>query len=440
MLCGFVLCLSAPAHAEPPGGDGGFVQVEGRQFLLDGKPYRFAGVNLWYAAYIGRSDADGGDRARLRRELDFLAERGITNLRVLGASERSPLANSLSPAISDRGEVVNESLLEGLDYLLSEMALRNMKAVIFLNNFWEWSGGMMTYLYWVNGGRYVDLGDPAHPWPEFALFTARFYANEAAVGLFRQYVTTLLLRRNSITGLPYRDDPTIMSWQLANEPRPGDGEISRANLPAYYAWIGATASLIRELAPKQLVSIGSEGTMGCIELEECFLDAHRVPGIDYATFHMWPKNWGWFDAERPRATFEDTLQRADAYISRHVEMARRLGMPLVLEEFGMERDNGAVAPGTPTVYRDRFLAFVQERIERSALGGGPLVGSNFWAWGGFGRAQHADAKWRPGDRSLLGDPPQEPQGLNSIFASDATTVDLLRNHAARLQAPAEAAP
>ena len=41
-------------------------------------------------------------------------------------------------------------------------------AVIYLTNFWEWSGGMMTYLYWTNGGRYIDMNDPAHPWPEFA--------------------------------------------------------------------------------------------------------------------------------------------------------------------------------------------------------------------------------------------------------------------------------
>ncbi|MGK2925989.1 MAG: hypothetical protein ACSLE2_10225 [Lysobacterales bacterium] len=196
-----LLLLSSALHAAqppvPPADD--FVRVRGTEFTLRGAPYRFVGTNLWYAAWIGRDDgsddgSDGGDRARVVRELDFLATNGITNLRLLGAAERSPLQNSMDPAISYRGVVENENLLEGLDYFLDEMGKRDMQAVIFLNNFWEWSGGMVTYLYWVNGGEYVNLGDPAHPWPEFALFSAQFYSNRAAQALFRDYVSTLWAR------------------------------------------------------------------------------------------------------------------------------------------------------------------------------------------------------------------------------------------------------
>lgn len=414
-------------------GAGDFVSVDGMQFMLHGKPYRYVGTNMWYAAYIGRTGEAGGDRRRVIQELDFLKANGINNLRLLGASERSPLRDSMSPAISYRGLVENEDILEGLDFFLSEMAKRDMKAVIFLNNFWEWSGGMGTYLYWVNGGGYVDLNDPATPWPAFALHNAGFYSNNEARALFNQYLATILQRRNSVSGQRYRDDPTIMSWQLANEPRPGDGEISRANLPAYYQWIAETASLIKSLAPNQLVSVGSEGTMGCIELDECFLGAHSGNDVDYATFHMWIKNWGWYDAKRPAETFETALRRAEDYISRHIELATSLNMPLVLEEFGIERDFGAFSVDSTVAYRDRFFQSVFARINQSALQGGPLVGSNFWAWGGFGKAQHPDAAWRPGDRTFLGDPPQEPQGLNSVFATDVSTLKILGQHAKTLQ-------
>lgn len=436
-VLGLLLLSSALHAAQPPvPPDDDFVRVRGTEFTLRGAPYRFVGTNLWYAAWIGRADADdgevGGDRARVVRELDFLAANGITNLRLLGAAERSPLQNSMDPAISYRGVVENESLLEGLDYFLDEMGKRNMKAVIFLNNFWEWSGGMVTYLYWVNGGEYVNLGDPAHPWPEFALFSAQFYSNRAAQALFQDYVSTLLQRRNSVNGRLYRDDPVIMAWQLANEPRPGDGEASRANLPAYYAWVRETAGLIRELAPRQLISLGSEGLMGCLELDDCFIGAHADTGVDYATFHIWPKNWRWFDAAQPGANFDSAAARTEDYISRHLELAHRLGMPLVLEEFGLERDQGSLSPASTVQYRDRFFQTVFARIEESARRGGPLVGSNFWAWGGFGSAQHDDGAWRPGDRSFVGDPPQEPQGLNSVFASDASTLRVLRAHAKNL--------
>ena len=35
------------------GGPAGFVRREGTGFRIDGKPYRFAGANMWYAAFLG---------------------------------------------------------------------------------------------------------------------------------------------------------------------------------------------------------------------------------------------------------------------------------------------------------------------------------------------------------------------------------------------------
>ena len=134
----------------------------------------------------------------------------MTNFRVLGASELSPLKNSLAPAFRDRAPPYNEDLLDGLDFLLAEMATRGMHAVIYLSNFWEWSGGMATYLYWTNGGRYIDMNDPAHPWPEFPDFSSQFYASEAAVSIYRDYVSLVGQPHQQRHRHAYRDDPTIM--------------------------------------------------------------------------------------------------------------------------------------------------------------------------------------------------------------------------------------
>ncbi|HEV2866667.1 MAG TPA: mannanase, partial [Allosphingosinicella sp.] len=140
----------------------GLVTRDGAALRLDGRRYRFAGANMWYAAYLG-ADAPFGDRDRLKRELDRLAALGVGNVRLLASSDASPLRGSIGEAtFRGRTGAYNETLLQGLDFTLAELGRRGMKAVLYLTNFWEWSGGMMTYLSWTNGGRYLDMNDPAH--------------------------------------------------------------------------------------------------------------------------------------------------------------------------------------------------------------------------------------------------------------------------------------
>ena len=128
---------------------------------------------MWYAPWLG-ADAPFGNRARLSRELDRLRALGVSNVRINGSAEFSPLRNSVRPAFRTQSRHYDETLLRGLDFTLAEMGRRGLKAVIYLTNFWEWSGGMMTYLYWTNGGRYINMNDPAHPWPEFPDFVSPF--------------------------------------------------------------------------------------------------------------------------------------------------------------------------------------------------------------------------------------------------------------------------
>lgn len=406
-----------------------FVTARDGRFWVGGAPYCFAGANLWYGAYLG-ADAEYGDRARLRRELDALAGMGVDNLRVLGSSELSPLRNSLTPTFRDRAPPYNETLLVGLDVLLAEMAARGMRAVIYLANFWEWSGGMATYLYWTNGGRYIDMNDPAYPWPEFPDFVSDFYASEAAVALYHDYVRAVVSRTNTITGGAYRDDPAIMAWQLANEPRPGgSAEVAARNMGAYQRWIGETARLIKSLDANHLVSTGSEGLMGCVGSEQCVLDAHAGADVDYLTAHIWPQNWSWADPTDLSGTFGVVEANTRAYIASHVGLAHRLGKPLVIEEFGFPRDGVVYDASASVTIRDRFYALIQSAVLESVTTRGPLVGSNFWAWGGAGRALHGDHRMQRGDTAYVGDPPHEPQGWYSVFDTDVTTIAQISVHA-----------
>ena len=427
LLGGFILSgCSDDARTE-------FITVRHQQFFEGETPYYFAGTNFWYGPYLG-SPGPSGDRERLERELDALSEIGLANLRILGGSEQPYMKGMLTPSMQPAPGIYDEQLLQGLDFLLAEMAERKMRAVIFFTNYWEWSGGMSQYVTW---SRDLDKGpapeDPDFDWADFMDYSASFYSDSAAQDLYRGYIRHLVTRKNTVTGRMYVNDPTIMAWELANEPRPGSvSEIGESNLPAYYTWIDTTARFIRSLDPNHLVTTGSEGIIGSLVSEEIFVRAHQTSAIDYLTVHVWPYNWKWFDPMDIAGTIDSAEIKALDYIQRHFALARALDKPCVLEEFGLARDSAATAPSSAVTARDRYFGTVLQMLHDSAAAGAPIAGSNFWAWSGFGVGQHDDGKWRERD-PLLGDPPHEPQGLNSVFAADTYTLQLLRDHAERMR-------
>lgn len=403
-----------------------FVTVNGQNFYLNGERYTYAGANIWYGAYLGAT-ASYGNRERLVRELDEMKSIGITNLRVLASSELSPLNNSLDPAFTENGKPYNENLLKGIDFLLDEMAKRDMKAVLYLTNFWEWSGGLTAYQYYTKG-KLVHANDPNHPWPAFADWSANFYKDEAAKQMYYDYTKFILNRTNSINNIPYKDDPTIMAWQLCNEPRTaGDEKNHDANLPYYLDWIKTTAALIRSIDKNHLVSLGHESLQGANNRRSTIIAAHEH--IDYTTSHIWPQNWSWVDPKNLSGTWEGGLAKVKKYISDGIDISKELNKPLVFEEFGFPRDEGNFKDGTPTVWRDKFYSEIYTAVEEATKTGGPVAGTNFWAWGGTGRAEHADFVLRRGETAYIGDPPHEPQGWYSVFNNDESTKAIIKAHA-----------
>ncbi len=417
-----VLSFACNSHKN----DTDFVKTNGTHFEIDGKPYYFMGTNYWYGAYLGMKESPG-DRERLQKELDQLKQFGITNLRVLAGSNLSSIHNSLKPAFQKAPGDYNEELLDGLDYLLSEMDKRGMHAVLFLTNYWEWSGGMSQYLAWENDGKLID---PAvdNNWSGFMNYSKEFYTNPSAEKVFRQYVNMLLTRQNNYTGKFYREDPAIMAWELANEPRPGNGAEGLAGIDTLVRWVNETAMFIKSVDPNHLVTTGSEGLAGCMESSRCYINEHSSNYIDYATVHLWAKNWGWFKADSMEQTLVISIHNAADYLNKHIAMARKINKPLVLEEFGLGRDYENFDRTAPVTARNRYYKNIFSLMYDSAAMGAPVAGINFWAYGGAGRAQNEDYKWQLGD-PFTGDPPQEPQGLNSVFDTDTSTLNIIHNYA-----------
>lgn len=236
-----------------------FVTVRDGKFYLGDSTYKYIGTNFWYGAILA-SEGRGGNPERLARELDSLKAMGIDNLRVLaGGDGDEGLASHISPTLQTAPGVYNDTLLRGLDNLLAELEKRDMRAVIYLNNAWEWSGGYSTYLEWAGAGKAVNPADAGYP--AYMKYASQFVTNDSAKALAANHVRNIVSRVSTVSGLPYSKSPAIMAWQIANEPRP----FSPDNKKEFAEWIGETAALIKSIDPNHLVSVGSEGTAGCEE-------------------------------------------------------------------------------------------------------------------------------------------------------------------------------
>lgn len=409
------LLASAATFAKAPEG---FVYVEDGRLMLDGKPYTFIGTNFWYGPLLA-STAQG--RERLARELDLLQELGVDNLRVLaGADGSRSIPSHVEPALQTAPGVYNDSVMAGLDYMLAEMEKRGMKAVVYLNNAWEWSGGYTTYLEWAGEEEApLPLRDG---YPAYMEYASRFVRNDKAKKLAADHVRNIVGRTNRFTGKPYKDSPAIMSWQIANEPRAFSEEGKRDLAD----WIHSTARLIKEIDPDHMVSTGSEGKQGTEGDIELWKEIHSYPEIDYANIHIWPYNWGWARPERVEDDVERAKKMTADYVDEHVAAIAGAAKPIVIEEFGFPRDSMAISRDSATTGRDTYYNMV---FSLPAENPG-VAGVNFWGWGGY--AEPAHRAWEPGD-DYTGDPAQEDQGLNSVFATDKSTLEIIREAASRVR-------
>jgi mannan endo-1,4-beta-mannosidase len=439
-------CSTAP--------DAAFVAQRNGQLEIDGKPYYYIGTNFWYGATLG-STGQGGNRDRLLKELDFMKANGITNLRVsVGADGPDGHPSKVRPALQTAPGVYNDTIFDGLDFFLAELGKRNMRAVLFINNSWDWSGGYSQYLEWANVP--PDTAGLTG-WPQLKKRLAQYAACDECKKMFFDHVRVVISRTNRYTGKKYADDPAIMAWQVGNEPRAFSDEAK----PAFAKWIREATALIRSLDKNHLISIGSEGLMGCEVDMQLFEDIHADPNVDYLTIHIWPKNWSWIAAVNPDALMAEltkdntmygappegsaahppmpdisamsdaagqvgkAIEKTKDYIDSHVPIAAKLKKPFVIEEFGYPRDHHRYDLQDPVSGRDAYYRYILSRVVESYRQKGLLAGCNFWAWGGFGRPAHLF--WQPWD-DYLGDPSQEEQGLNAVFDVDST-IDILKEYA-----------
>ena len=431
LACGGCLATHQPTTAVPPRPGAGpqpreMVKVvptdePSPTFLLDGAPLCFAGSNNYYLTWKSKDMLDS--------VLQNCKKMGLTVLRQWGHLDAGSLDGKV-PHLKDDGTkegvyfqywdaeqgkpAYNDGPngLERLDYLVQQAAKYDIKLVLTLTNNWPDFGGMDQYLLWYGLDKHHE-----------------FYTDERVKQAYKDWVNHLLTHVNTLTGVAYKDDPTIFAWQLGNEPRTRN--YTKMDAPEGWTketitrWAQEMAAYVRSIDPHHLISVGDEG--GFWESSKPFYNGadgtdHRaliaLDDIDYTTFHLYPDLWS------------TGIVWADTWIEDHIVAARQAWKPAVLEEYGVvikRNQQGEVVYG----WERRKKAYDQWNQLMTQRGGAGIM---YWMQAGFD--PHQQGRYRDFDGFTVYDPETDEtarllQKYTTAFPTAARACQLARQQAIR---------
>ncbi len=318
---GGISALTSTAQAAPKG----FVTRAGTQFRLDGRPFFVGGTNIHYLGWGTRAEVDAV--LQDAKSMNFNVVRTILHS-VIASPELSKVdpKNSIwnFPSTNDSSNMGmhntyilywdstkndwawNDSTVNGLgrwDYVIAQAGKRGLKLNIALIDFWQWAGGTQQINAW---------------WGLKERYTS-FYTDPRTKSLYKKWVSHVLNRKNTITGVRYKDDPTIFAWDLMNEP-----EI--ASVPLAQSWFREMSAWVKSIDPNHLLCTGTEGFYGGQGGSDPETEL-ALPNIDFGVWHSYPV----YHSIKP----EQVIDR----IKQHGQTAARQNKPVIFQEFGYSRTN-----------------------------------------------------------------------------------------------------
>lgn len=320
--------MSADTDASVPRGfAGSFVTRAGPRLLLAGRPFRFGGANVEWLGLAGYGPADPqGPRYPSHFEVDdALAtahEMGALVVRAQTLGDSVGCEACLEPSLG----TFNETAFEHVDYAIASARRHGLKLIAtIVGDDARSGGGGCVYLAW----RGLDTQGCS------LSFMPDFWTNPDVTRDVERHIATLLDHRNVYTHVAYKNEPTILGWDLVN---------GGASPPG---WTRTIARFVRGIDRRHLILSGADNA--------------AVPGVDACVSFVYP-HWG-----LPLAKARPGIERC-----------ARARKPFIAYEYGWDRTNYATT-------RDlgRFLATLRTTRE--------IVGDAFWAL-----QAHADAHgWMP---------------------------------------------
>ena len=309
--------------SNPPAG---FVTTDGMRFTIDGKPFRFVGANV-AVMYL---EAERNNYAETLREA---ANDGVKVIRIWASAETGKESTVRSTGGGDEKwpgkhlfrygpDQWNEEAFTHLDKVVAEAAKDKLYVQICLVNWWRDTGGVTQYLKWAG----IDAAEDNAPHGINTEKALQFYTNEQVKKWYKAHVEKIVTRKNTITGVSYKDDPTIMAWELINEAQAPTGLWKDRK-----DWVEEMSGFLRSLDPHHLITPGTWGYRNAIE-RRAWIEEHSLLNIDFADVHNYPAD----DLD----SFVDSPNALTEFLANRVAAAYSIGKPLVMGEYGMGLENG----------------------------------------------------------------------------------------------------
>ncbi|KAI9756779.1 MAG: accessory factor associated with RNA polymerase II [Chaenotheca gracillima] len=329
-LAAALLLSASPASSSPVRrGNSQNVGTNGVQFQLNGQPFNFAGTNNYDTAFV--------DTQHISDILTAVKNDGYKVLRTWAFNELDT-QDSYQPPVyfqswTDGVPTINIGAngLGLLDEVVSQAETAGLKLILTLANNWADYGGMDVYV------NQVISDNPAH---------GDFYTNPTIVGYFKDYVETIVTK--------HKDSPAIFSWELANEARCTGTNSSMATTDCtadtITKWTDMMSAHIKKFDPNHMVSIGIEGYFnhpGATTYEydgsqgQDFDAILKLDNIDFGTIHIYI----------PQDPDEDEAWSLQ-YLKDHDASGQAANKPVVLEEYGVDRDGSLNRTEVYDAWRD----------------------------------------------------------------------------------------
>ncbi|XP_047314845.1 mannan endo-1,4-beta-mannosidase 7 [Impatiens glandulifera] len=334
-----------------------FVRRNGIHLMLNGSPYYANGFNAYWLMYMA---SDPSQKSKVSSVFREASTHGLTVARTWAFNDGGYRSLQYSPGS------YSEQSFRGLDFVIAEARRYGIKLILSLVNNYDSFGGKKQYVNWArNQGQYLQSEDD-------------FFRNPVVRSYFKNHIRRILNRYNTVTGVMYKNDPTIMAWELMNEPRCPSDPSGRT----IQAWLMEMASYVKSIDRNHLLEAGLEGFYGYstpqkkntvnpsgINVGTDFLANNRIPDIDFVTLHSYPDEWLLGSNDQYKLSFMNKWIDSHIYDAQYI-----LGKPILLAEFGKSWKK----PGYSTYQRDQLFSSVYFKVYLSAKRGGPAAGAMFW--------------------------------------------------------------